>query len=159
MLKKDLSQVANCTIAVPMWFNKFESLTATLTIRQARIVTSSPAVLSIVLFPVVGIATVELGGAPISRPTYYFECTTNLNNGSGIWWTRMSAQQRFAVESIPDGTGKRLRVAGIDYPDLDIYICSDQYSDDVASINITACECRSVNYQKGAWAEVQNWLI
>ena len=37
---------------------------------------------------VIGIATVELGGSPTTRPTYYFDCITNLNNGSGIRWDR-----------------------------------------------------------------------
>ena len=93
------------------------------------------------VFPVVGIATVELGGTPASRPTYFFECITNLNNGSGVRWTRMTTQNRFEEEDIPDGSpGKRLSAGGIDYPDLDIYTCSDQYSDDVISINITACK-------------------
>ena len=53
----------------------------------------------------------------------------------------MSSQNAFGVENIPDGSpGKRLDVGGIDYQDLDIYTCSDQYSDDVASINITSCK-------------------
>ena len=101
---------------------------------------TSPQV-SVELIPVVGIATVELGGSAASRPTYYFECITNKNNGSGIRWTKMSTQLRFDVEDIPDGSpGKRLNVEGIDYPDLDIYTCSDERSDDVTSVNITACE-------------------
>ena len=88
---------------------------------------------------VVGIATVELGGD--SQTTYYFDCITNSNNGSGIRWDRMSTVNRFRVIDIPDGSpGKRLDTADINYPDLDTYICSDRYSNDVASVNITACE-------------------
>ena len=53
----------------------------------------------------------------------------------------MSAQHRFPVINIPDGSpGKRLDVIGMDYPDLDVYTCSDQYSNDVVSVNIAACE-------------------
>ena len=53
----------------------------------------------------------------------------------------MSTPHQFHVMDIPGGSpGKRLDVAGIDYPDLDVYTCSDQYSNDVASVNITACE-------------------
>ena len=112
-----------------------------LTIRQFRVITSPQVGVDVI--PVIGIATVELGGSAASRPTYYFECITNKNNGSGIRWTRMSAQLRFDVEDIPDGSpGKRLNVGGIDYPDLDIYTCSDEHSDDVTSVNITACECQ-----------------
>ena len=107
---------------------------------QGRIVTSGQA--DVRVFPVVGIATVELGGNDASRPTYFFECITTRNNGSGITWTRLSAQNPFEVVDIPSGSaGKRLEAGRIDYPDLDIYTCSDQYSNDVASINITACEC------------------
>ena len=115
---------------------------ATLTIRQGRITNGSGQV-SVELIDVVGIASVELGGNPASRPTYFFECTTNLpmNNGSGIRWTRMTTQHRFEVEDIPDGShGKRLNVGGINYPDLDVYICSDSTSSDVVSVNITGCK-------------------
>ena len=107
---------------------------------QGRITTSPQA--SVELIPVVGIATVELGGSLASRPTYFFECITTRNNGSGIVWDRLSTTNRFSVRDIPrnGSSGKRLDAGGIDYPDLDIYICSDQYSDDVASVNITACK-------------------
>ena len=90
---------------------------------------------------VVGIATVELGGSLANQPTYYFDCITNMNNGSGIRWSRMSTHHRFQVVSIPGGLpGKRLDVVGITYSDLDIYTCSDRYTNDVVSVNITACE-------------------
>ena len=53
----------------------------------------------------------------------------------------MSAQRRFPVIDIPGGSpGKRLDATGMDYPDLDVYTCSDRFSNDVASVNITACE-------------------
>ena len=109
---------------------------ATLTIRQGRIITDLD------IIPVVGIATVELGGDPAGRPTYYFDCITDINNGSGLRWTKMSTENRFEFEPIPWGTppGMRLSVGGIDYGDLDIYTCSDMYSNDVVSVNITASE-------------------
>ena len=104
---------------------------------QGRIVTSGQA--DIRVFPVVGIATVEFGGHPASQPVYFFECITTRNNGSGITWTRLSAQNPFEVVDIPSGSaGKRLHVGAIDFPDLDVYTCSDKLSDDFASINITA---------------------
>ena len=106
---------------------------ATITIRQGRITSGS-----IEIIPVVGIATVELDGGV----TYYFDCLTDLNNGSGLMWTRLSVQHRFEVESIPGGTpGKRLLLVGIRHSDLDVFICSDRYSDDVVFVNITGCEC------------------
>ena len=114
--------------------------TAALSIRQGRIVPGTP--VNVANFSVVGIATVELGGNPASRPTYFFDCITTRNNGSGIMWERMSTEHRFQVGDIPGDqlAGKRLNAGGIDYPDLDIYICSDRYSDDVISVNITACK-------------------
>lgn len=112
---------------------------AALTITQGRIIPGTP--INLMTFQVVGIATVELGGNPAGRPTYFFDCITTRNNGSGIMWERMSTPHQFDVGPIPDGSaGKRLNAGGIDYPDLDIYTCSDQYSDDVISVNITACK-------------------
>ena len=113
---------------------------ATLVIRQGRITNESGEV-RVEMIPIVGIATIELGGSPSSRPTYYFECITNLNNGSGIRWTRMGTQHRFHVENIPNHSpGKRLNVRGIGYADLGVYICSDSASNDVISVNITGCK-------------------
>lgn len=110
---------------------------AILTLRQSR----TPPGGATSTTTVIGIATVELGGLSTSQPTYYFDCITNSNNGSGIRWDRTSTLNRFQVIDIPDGSpGKRLDTADINYPDLDIYICSDRYSNDVASVNITASE-------------------
>ncbi len=112
---------------------------AALSLSQGRITFSTPVDVEIV--PVVGIATVELGGDPASQPTYFFDCVTTRNNGSGIRWERLSASNSFDVGDIPDGSaGKRLNARRIDYPDLDIYICSDRFSDDNISVNITACK-------------------
>jgi hypothetical protein len=53
----------------------------------------------------------------------------------------MSAPNRFRIIDIPDGSpGKRMDTVDINYPDLDTYICSDRFSNDVASVNITACK-------------------
>lgn len=113
---------------------------ATLSIEQGRL--SS---LGLELFPIVGIATVELDGEPGSRPTYYFDCTTNRNNGSGITWRRQNGQIMFEVEDIPSGQpGKRLKTEDIVSGDLDVYSCSDMYSNDIASVNITS---RESNYK------------
>ena len=110
---------------------------AILTLRQSR----TPPGGATSITTVVGIATVELGGLSTSQPTYYFDCITNLNNGSGIRWDRTNGLNRFRIIDIPDGSpGKRLDTSDINYPDLDTYICSDRYSTDVASVNINACE-------------------
>jgi hypothetical protein len=110
---------------------------ARLTLRQGRTLPGGATSTIIVN----GIATVELGGLSSSQPTYFFDCITTRNNGSGIRWDRTSALNRFRVIDIPDGSpGKTLDAVDINYPDLDIYVCSDRFSNDVASVNITACE-------------------
>jgi hypothetical protein len=88
------------------------------------------------VFPVVGIATVAID----DKVTNYFDCVTNLssNNGSGIRWTN---QRGFNFDPIPgESPGKRLNLPGITTADLGVYTCWDNYSDDVAKINITDCE-------------------
>ena len=110
--------------------------TATLSITQGRNILTP--VHNVQNYPVVGIATVELDQTtPI---TYFFDCITNLNNGSGLRWTRQSTPHRFPT-SAPQSSKLRLDATGISQSDLDIYICSDLYSADVAAINITDCEC------------------
>ena len=117
--------------------------TAILTLRQSRTPPGGATSTTIVI----GIATVELSGLSTSQPTYYFDCVTNSNNGSSIRRDRMSTLNRFRVIDIPDGSpGKRLDTADINYPDLDTYVCSDQYSNDVSSVNITACELIQIVY-------------
>ena len=68
----------------------------------------------------------------------------------------MSTQHRFQVADIPDGSpGKRLDAAGINYPDLDVYTCSDRYSNDAASVNITACELTQHEKKHGNMQSIQ----
>ena len=122
-------------------FTHTHTHTAQLTITQGRI-TFIPD-FNLETYPVVGIATVELamGRDTSSRPSYFFDCVTNRNNGSGLRWTRATTNHRFAVSAIPDGTyGVRMDAGGFDYEDLDIYTCSDQNSADVVTLNITDCE-------------------
>ena len=83
---------------------------------------------SIEIFPVVGVATVEIGGHP-----NLFDCITDLNDSSGLRWTK----RRFNIGPIPDGS--RLDLAGIRHSDLGVYTCWDQNSNDNVSINITDC--------------------
>ena len=112
----------------------FLLLIAGLVIRQGRVINTPQA--SIEIFPIIGIATVELGGD--IQIVNFFDCITDLNNGSDLMWTRRTTQHRFDVGPIPDGSsGRRLRAAGINYSDLDVYTCSDRYSNDFSSINIT----------------------
>ena len=106
-------------------------------ITQGRLISTPRTIVE--TFPVVGIATVELGGD--QQITYYFDCITDLNNGSGVRWARRNGLNRFSSVPIPNELpGQRLSAAGIRHSDLDVYTCWDRYSDDVSSIIINDCE-------------------
>ena len=110
---------------------------AILTIEQGRLTNG---ISRVKIVRVVGIATVELN----ADVTYYFDCITDQNNGSGLVWARRNSHHRFEVDFIPNGSpGKRLWMVNVEYRDLDVYICSDGYHsiDDVTFINITGGEC------------------
>ena len=84
----------------------------------------------------------ELNGS-LNRPAYYFDCVTNLNNGSGLVWMRLSAENRFEVKDIPNNlTGKRLDATApsIESQDLDVYACKDTWGNETVSVNITDCK-------------------
>ena len=89
-------------------------------------------------YEVVGLASVELNLQP--PPTYFFDCNTTANNGTGITWPG-PLPPLFRVESIPTSTnGKRLSVAGITSEDLGVYTCLDSYTNTTTSVNITMGE-------------------
>ena len=102
---------------------------AELNIIQGRVIKTPQA--RVETFPVIGVATVAIE----DDITNYFDCVTDLNNGTGIRWTK----RRFNFDPIPDGSpGKRLNLPGITTSDLGVYTCWDSYYiDDVTSINIT----------------------
>ena len=101
--------------------------------------------IAIKLQKVICLATIEFDSA--SQPSYFFDCVTDRNNGSGLRWTRLSSPHSFTVNAIPDNVpGIRMDVGGIDYPDLDVYICSDRYSDDVVKLNVTDRKCLLLLY-------------
>jgi len=83
---------------------------------------------------VAGVATVELGGA--NPPTYYFDCNSTVNDGSGITWSRLGgAQIRFSIDNIANG--KRLDASSFRYEDLGEYSCRDQRTNNELILNIT----------------------
>ena len=97
---------------------------------------------SVKTFEVIGLASVELEAGPSgSRPTYFFDCNTTLNNGTGITWPYDGEAPRFQVEPIPNSpNGKRLSISGITTSDLGVYTCLDSYTNTNVSINITQGE-------------------
>ena len=85
-----------------------------------------------------GVATVELGGA--NPPTYYFDCNSTVNDGSGITWSRLGgAQIRFSVSEV--GNGKRMDARDFRYEDLGEYSCRDQRTNNELILNITDSKC------------------
>ena len=88
------------------------------------------------MFPVQGLATVELvaGG-----PTYYLDCNTSRNDGSGILWRRIDGHNRFIVSDIDSTASKRLNLVRLNESDLGLYECLDNQSSagDRAIVNIT----------------------
>ena len=94
------------------------------------------------IYEVIGLASIELeAGSSNARPTYFFDCSTTLNNGSGIMWLYNGDAPRFGVAAIPTSTnGKRLSASGITESDLGLYNCVDTYTNTNVSINITQGE-------------------
>ena len=88
------------------------------------------------VFPVQELATVELvtGG-----PTYYLDCNTSRNDGSGISWRKIDGHNRFEVNDISASASKRLSLARLNENDLGLYECFDNQSaaGDRAVVNIT----------------------
>jgi len=108
-----------------------------LQIYQGRVVTTSIP-LGVEVWRVAGVATVELGG--LNPPTYFFDCNSTINNGSGITWSRLGgAQIRFSVREV--GNGKRLDAGVFQYEDLGEYLCLDQRTNNQLILNITDSKC------------------
>ena len=86
-----------------------------------------------------GVATVEINGSDALRPTYYFDCTTTLNNGNALTWTYQGGVNRFEVEGIPgrEQEGVRMAAGGISANDLGVYTCLDTSTNINVSITIT----------------------
>ena len=90
------------------------------------------------MWRVAGVSTVELGGT--NPPTYYFDCNSTVNDGSGITWSRLGgAQIRFSISEIDNG--KRMDVGVFRYEDLGEYSCRDQRTNNELILNITDSKC------------------
>lgn len=100
------------------------------------------------VFPVQGLATVELVA---NGPTYYLDCNTSRNDGSGIMWRRIGAQNRFSVSDVASSASKRLSLARLAESDLGLYECFDSQSGagDRAIVNITTGKYFSMIEQSG----------
>ena len=107
-----------------------------LRVYQGRIFTRANGTVDVKVFPVSGLATVEL----ISSVTYYLDCNTLRNDGSGISWMRVGGDNPFTVSNIGMGNGQRLRLSGLSETHLGGYVCFDAQSEDRATINLTTGE-------------------
>ena len=112
-------------------------------IYQSRISVSNNSQVSVDTFEVIGLASVELGAdlSGASPLTYFFDCSTTLNNGANITWHFNSEAPRFRIGPIPNSqNGRRLSISGITASDLGVYTCLDTYTNTNVSINITQGE-------------------
>ena len=92
--------------------------------------------MEVAVFPVQGLATVEL---VTNGPTYYLDCNTSRNDGSGIVWRRIGDHNRFSISDIVSSASKRLNLLRLGESDLGLYECLDNRSSagDRAIVNIT----------------------
>ena len=109
-----------------------------LRIYQGRILNTGSNV-QLETFEVKGVATVEINAANHLMPTYFFDCTTTLNNSNALTWTYQGGDNRFEVESIPtrEQEGVRMDVGTISANDLGVYTCLDTSTNTSNSITIT----------------------
>ena len=103
---------------------------------QGRISAPPQSTVTVAVFPVQALATVEF----ITTVTYYLDCNTSRNDGSGIMWTRVGGENPFQVTAIANDNGQRLNVVHLSESSLGLYECFDTISEDRASINITTGE-------------------
>ena len=79
-----------------------------------------------------GLATYIVGNNP---QTYLFYCTSTINNGNGVSWSRQGATLQKSQTAISKGSGLVFAVPL--ESDAGIYICEDRNSNDRVSVNIT----------------------
>ena len=105
------------------------------------------------VFPVQGLATVELVA---NGPTYYLDCNTSRNDGSGIMWQKVDGQNRFLVSDVASSASKRLSLARLAESDLGLYECFDSQSGagDRAIVNITTGNYFSRIRQSGFYCSI-----
>ena len=87
------------------------------------------------VFQVQGLATIKFGEGP--DVTYYLDCITSRNDGSGIEWLGIDSDSTIQVAKAPSGNGKRLDLSGIRESEVGRYECFDTATGDRAYVNIT----------------------
>ncbi len=104
---------------------------ATLGIYQTRV--SYAPTTSRETFRVEGVATVSIGGQNL--PDFVFDCNNTKSNGSGIQWSRQGGSE---ISTQPGtNTGLRLLFENLEHDDLDVYTCTDTFTGESVSLNIT----------------------
>ena len=94
--------------------------------------------IGVTVWQVEGVATVEIGSGGAS-PSFFFDCNTTANDGSGIVWTREVVPIDFMQTEV--NNGRRLEFGMPDPEDLGVYICTDQTTNEQVSLNITSSKC------------------
>ncbi len=75
----------------------------------------------------------SIGGENL--PDFVFDCNNTNNNGLGIQWSRQVGSKIFTQRGTY--TGQRILLENIEHDDLDVYTCTDTFTGNSLSINIT----------------------
>ena len=84
-----------------------------------------------------GIATYEYGGS--DPDTFVFQCTSTINNGGGLSWSRLDAPLDL-TQVILEGKGVELELVQPVPTNAGIYVCEDDDSDDISQFILTDCK-------------------
>ena len=105
-------------------------------LQQIEVVTPG----TVTSWPVEGVATYAYGGDNVTH--FLFRCTSIINNGTGLTWSRKTGDLTKTPTVAPGGIdldfGNNSTTS-----DAGVYVCRDNMSDDIAELNITDSKCPS----------------
>ena len=102
-------------------------------LQTSKLQTSDPD-LFVDTWSVEGVASIELGGEIHIR--YYMDCTSNVNDGAQLQWSRVLGNNSFQVQNIMNGSRLIIPVQ-TERSSLGLYQCVDTATREVAVLNIT----------------------
>ena len=83
-----------------------------------------------------GVATVQVGGT--STTVFYIECSRPNATKDGLTWSRENGQiNPMFVQDNQITNALRLRMAGAQHSDLDVYVCTDTITGDMVQLKVT----------------------
>ena len=134
--KSDCLFIVICVILILIFLSSLNSSflpAADLHLAQTKLQTSDQHVIADT-WSVEGVASIELGGETLAG--YYMDCTSNVNNGAQLQWSRVLGNNTFVMQKIVNG--RRLLIpAETERSSLGLYQCVDTATREVAVLNIT----------------------